>query len=214
MGATTAMFGVVRGVLLAPLPYADPETRVMIWSRWTGWDKTWVSPIEVQDYRHRMRNFRAVAAWDSGQANLTGDAQPERVGIGRVTANAFDVLAACPLHGRGFQPGEDASGTGARVVVLGHGLWQRRFGGDQQVVGRTMQIDGAGYQIVGVMPRNFKLPTDFREDFAEPTELWIPLVLEVDPNDRGNHGYYAAAQLTPGTTAAQASAELFALVNR
>jgi predicted permease len=74
-----------------------------------------------------------------------------------------------------------------------------------------MQIDGASYQIVGIMPKGFKLPTDFREDFAEPTELWTPLVLEVDPNERGNHGYYAAARLTPGTTAAQASAELFAL---
>jgi putative ABC transport system permease protein len=211
MGATTAMFGVVRGILLAPLPYADADARVMIWSRWTGWDKTWVSPIEVRDYRQRVRSLRGVAAWDSGQVNLTGGAQPERVGIGRLTANAFEILGARPLHGRGFQPGEDGSGTGARVVVLSHGLWQRRFGGDQGVLGRTMQIDGASYQIVGVMPKGFKLPTDFREDFAEPTELWTPLVLEVDPNERGNHGYYAAARLAPGVTAAQASAELFAL---
>ena len=211
MGATTAMFGVVRGVLLAPLPYSDAESRVMIWSRWTGWDKTWVSPIEIQDYRQRVRSLRGVAAWESGQANLTGGAQPERVGVGRVTANTFDVLGARPLHGRGFQRGEDASGTGARVVVLSHGLWLRRFGGDRGVLGRTMQIDGASHQIIGIMPKGFKLPTDFREDFAEPTDLWTPLVLEVDPNERGNHGYYAAAQLAPGVTAAQASAELFAL---
>ncbi len=211
MGATTAMFGVVRGVLLAPLPYGNADSRVMVWSRWTGWDKTWVSPIEVQDYRHRVRSLRAVAAWDSGQVNLTGGAQPERVGSARVTANIFEVLGARPLHGRGFQRGEDASGTGARVVVLSHALWQRRFGGDQSVLGQTMQIDGASYQIVGIMPKGFKLPTDFRENFAEPTELWRPLVLEVDPNERGNHGYYAAAQLAPGVTAAQASAELFAL---
>jgi putative ABC transport system permease protein len=211
MGATTAMFGVVRGVLLAPLPYSDADSRVMIWSRWTGWDKTWVSPIEIQDYRQRVRSLRGVAAWESGQVNLTGGVQPERVGVGRVTANTFEVLGAHPLHGRGFQRGEDTSGTGARVVVLSHGLWHRRFGGDQGVLGSTMQIDGASYQIVGIMPKGFKLPTDFREDFAEPTELWTPLVLEVDPNERGNHGYYAAAQLAPGVTAAQASAELFAL---
>src|SRR4029453_6133582 len=211
MGATTAMFGVVRSVLLAPLPYSDAESRVMIWSRWTGWDKTWVSPIEIQDYRQRVRSLRGVAAWESGQANLTGGVRPERVGGGRVTANTFEVLSAHPLHGRGFQRGEDASGTGARVVVLSHGLWQRRFGGDQGVIGRTMQIDGASYQIVGIMPKGFKLPTHFRENFAEPTELWTPLVLEVDPNERGNHAYYAAAQLAPGVTAAQASAELFAL---
>ena len=152
MGATTAMFGVVRGVLLAPLPYSNADARVMVWSRWTGWDKTWVSPIEVQDYRQRIRSFRSVAAWQSGQVNLTGDAQPERVGAGRVTANTFDVLGARPLHGRGFQRGEDATGTGARVVVLSHGLWRRRFGGDPSVVGHSMEIDGARYQIVGIMP--------------------------------------------------------------
>ena len=211
IGATTAMFGVVRGVLLAPLPYNDADTRVMIWSRWTGWDKTWVSASEVHDYRQRVRSFRAVAAWNSGQVNLTGGTEPERVGAGRVTANTFEVLGARPLHGRRFQRGEDLSGNGAHVVVLSHGLWQRRFGGDHHVLGRTMQIDGESYQIVGIMPKGFKLPTDFREDFAEPTELWAPLVLEVDPNERGNHGYYAAAQLAPGVTAAQASAELFAL---
>jgi putative ABC transport system permease protein len=146
MGATTAMFGVVRGVLLAPLPYSDPESRVMIWSRWTGWDKTWVSPIEVQDYRHRVRSFRSVAAWDSGQVNLTGVAQPERVGAGRVTANSFEVLGARPVHGRRFRRGEDLSGTSARVVVLSHGLWQRRFGGNLGILGRTMQIDGESHQ--------------------------------------------------------------------
>jgi hypothetical protein len=100
MGATTAMFGVVRGVVLAPLPYSDPDARVMIWSRWVGWDKTWVSPIEIQDYRQRVRSFRAVAAWESGQANLTGGSEPERVGIGRVTANTFDVLGAPTARSR------------------------------------------------------------------------------------------------------------------
>ncbi len=211
MGATTAMYGVVRAVLLAPLPYSDPDSRIMIWSRWTGWDKTWVSSAEVRDYRHRVRSVRNVAAWGTDQVNLTGGPQPERVGAGQVTANVFEALGARPLHGRGFQRGEDASGDGARVVVLSYGLWQRRFGGDPRIVGRTMPIDGIGYQIVGVMPRGFRLPTDFREDFAEPTELWIPLVLDPDVSDRGNHGFYAAAQLAHGATAAQASAELSAL---
>ena len=207
LGATTAIFSVVRASLLAPLPWSEPDRRVMIWSRWRGWDKTWVSSAEVRDYR-AARSLRGVAAWGSGQVNLTGTGEPERVGAGQATANVFDVLGARPLIGRGFQHGEDASGTGARVVVLSFSLWQRRFGADPSVVGRTIQIDGAGYEVIGVMPKDFRLPTDFSEDFEEPTELWAPLVLDPDPNDRGNHSFYAAAVLAPGFTAAQASAEV------
>jgi len=207
LGATTAIFSVVRASLLAPLPWSEPDRRVMIWSRWRGWDKTWVSSAEVRDYRG-ARSLRGVAAWASGQVNLTGTGEPERVGAGQATANVFDVLGAQPLIGRGFQHGEDLSGTGARVVVLSFSLWHRRFGADPSVVGRTIQIDGAGYEVIGVMPRNFRLPTDFSEDFEEPTELWAPLVLDPDPNDRGNHSFYAAAVLAPGFTAPQASAEV------
>ncbi len=196
LGATTAIFSVVRASLLAPLPWSEPDRRVMIWSRWRGWDKTWVSSAEVRDYR-AARSLRGVAAWGSGQVNLTGTGEPERVGAGQATANVFDVLGARPLIGRGFQHGEDASGTGARVVVLSFSLWQRRFGADPSVVGRTIQIDGAGYEVIGVMPKDFRLPTDFSEDFEEPTELWTPLVLDPDPNDRGNHSFYAAAR--PGS---------------
>jgi predicted permease len=207
LGATTAIFSVVRASLLAPLPWSEPDRRVMIWSRWRGWDKTWVSSAEVRDYR-AARSLRGVAAWGSGQANLTGTGEPERVGAGQATANVFDVLGARPMIGRGFQHGEDLSGTGARVVVLSFSLWHRRFGADPSVVGRTIQIDGAGYEVIGVMPKNFRLPTDFSEDFEEPTELWTPLVLDPDPNDRGNHSFYVAAVLAPGFTAAQASAEV------
>ena len=82
MGATSAIFSVFRAVLLSPLPYSEPDRRVMVWSRWTGWDKTWVSPAEVRDYRERARSLQAVAAWSTGQANLTGSGNPERVGAG------------------------------------------------------------------------------------------------------------------------------------
>jgi predicted permease len=207
LGATTAIFSVVRASLLAPLPWSEPDRRVMIWSRWVGFDKTWVSSAEIRDYRS-ARSLRGVAAWSSGQVNLTGNGEPERVGAAQATANIFDVLGATPLYGRGFQSGEDASGTGARVAVLSFTLWQRRFGADPGAVGHTIQIDGASYQVIGVMPRGFRLPTDYGEDFEEPTELWAPLVLDPDPNDRGNHGFYAAAVLAPGVTAAQASSEI------
>ena len=123
-----------------------------------------------------------MAAWSTGQANLTGNGDPERVGAGQVTANIFQALGAVPMLGRGFREGEDATGDGAAVVLLGHGLWQRRFGGDPALVGKTIQLDGRSFEVIGVMPQGFRLPTDFREDFAEPTELWTPLVLDTDPD--------------------------------
>ena len=211
LGASAAIFSVFRAVLLAPLPYSEPDRRVMVWSRWTGFDKTWVSAAEVRDYRTRARQLAAVAAWFTGQVNLTGKGDPERVGAGLVTANILEVLGASPLLGRGFQPGDDQSGDGAAVALIGHGLWQRRFGGDPGVVGRLIQIDGRSMEVIGVMPQGFRLPTDFREDFAEPSELWTPLVLDADPDNRGNHGLYAAARLAPGASAESANAELKAI---
>jgi putative ABC transport system permease protein len=208
IGAATALFSVVNAVLVRPLPYDRPETRVMIWSRWTGFDKTWVSEHEVFDYR-RLPAFRQVAAWSSDQGNLTGDGEPVRVGIAPVTVNALSTLGAEPVLGRPFRPEEEKPGADA-VVLVSYRLWQGRYGGDPSLVGQTILVDGRPRQVVGVMPRGFRLPTDYGEDAAEPTELWVPLYL--DPaSERGNHGLYAAAELAPGVTAAQATAQLEAL---
>jgi predicted permease len=205
IGAATALFSVVNAVLVRPLPYARPDSRVMIWSRWTGFDKTWVSLREVEDYR-RLPAFRQVAAWGTDQANLTGDGDPVRVGVATVTANTFSTLGAEALIGRTFRPEEEAPGA-SNVVVVSHRLWDGRYGGDPGLVGRTILIDGVGRQVVGVMPAGFRLPTDYGESAAEPTELWLPLFLDPE-EDRGSHGYYAAAELAPGVTAEQASVEL------
>ncbi|HEY7514283.1 MAG TPA: ABC transporter permease [Vicinamibacteria bacterium] len=208
IGAATALFSVVNAVLVRPLPYDRPETRVMIWSRWTGFEKTWVSEHEVLDYRG-LSAFRQVAAWATDQVNLTGDGDPVRVGVATVTANAFPTLGADPLLGRHFRPEEERPGADA-VVIVSYRLWQGRYGADPALVGRSILIDGQSRQVVGIMPRGFRLPTDYGEDAAEPTELWIPLFL--DPaSERGNHGLFAAAELAPGTTADQASAQLAAL---
>jgi len=210
IGATSAIFSVTRAVLLAPLPYEAPGRRVMIWSQWTGWDKTWVSEAELNDYRTRCRTLRRAAAWDSGQINITGAGEPVRVGIGHVTANLFATLGATPLLGRTFTEAEDAPGRNT-VAVLGYGLWQRQYGGDPQIVGRTVHLDGKPHLVVGVMPKGFQLPTDYGEDAAQPTELWVPLAINPAEVERGSHGLYAAAELAPGATAASASAELAVL---
>jgi putative ABC transport system permease protein len=207
IGATATIFTVVNAVLLSPLPYSEPDRRVALWNRWTGFEKTWLSELEVVDYRRLARTLGAVAAWSSGQANLTGGGEPVRIGYAQVTPNTFAVLGARPLAGRAFAEGEDREGVD-RVTVISYSLWQSYFGGEADVVGRTLHLDGVGRTIVGIMPRGFRLPTDFGEDAAEPTQLWVPLYLDQATNNRGSHGLYGAAALARGATAEQASAEL------
>jgi putative ABC transport system permease protein len=211
IGANAAMFSVVSAVLLAPLPYQEPDRRVMIWSRWTGFDKTWVSEAEVADYRRFCPSLTEVAAWSGGQANLTGDGESVRVGLAGVTANTFSALGAAPRLGRTFTADEDRIG-GEPVVMIGHGLFQRRYAEDPDILGKRILVDGTSRRIVGVMPAGFRLPTDFGEGAAEPTELWVPLAMA--GTERGSHGLYAAGALRPGSTAASATAELRSLTAR
>ena len=102
IGANAAIFSVVNAVLLRPLPWAEPDRAVMIWSKWTAFDKTWVATGEVVDYRRRARTLREVAAWGEGQVNLTGSGEPERVAAASVTANTFSVLGVSPADRTGF----------------------------------------------------------------------------------------------------------------
>ncbi len=206
MGATTAIFSVIRTVLLSPLPYAQPQRRVMVWSRWKSFDKTWVANGEVAGYR-RLPAFESVAAWEIDQANLTGGGDPIRVGVAGVTANTFATLGSKPLLGRSFSEAEDRPG-GAPVIVLEYGVWQNRFGGDPAVIDTVVELDGVARRVVGVMPRGFALPTDFTENAAEPTQVFIPAQIDFSENEHGNHSYYAAATLARGATAQRASAEL------
>ncbi len=211
MGATTAIFSVIQAVLLSPLPYAEPERRVMIWSRWKDFEKTWVADGEVMDYRRLIPSLESVAAWQTDEANLTGGgAEPVRVGTAAITANTFATLGVRPLVGRGFTDEEDRPG-GPPVAVLSFGLWQNRHGGDPSAVGQTIELDGIARRIVGVMPRGFALPTDYTVNATEPSQVWIPV--QFDPKDlsHGNHGYYAAGTLVRGATAERATAELRAL---
>jgi predicted permease len=208
VGANAAIFSVVNAVLLRPLPWSDPDRAVMIWSRWTAFDKTWVSDGEVNGYRRESRTLADVASWSDGQVNLTGDGDPERVPFGSVTANIFSVLGATPLAGRGFAVNDDRP-NGPKIVVLGYGLWQRRYAGDPNVVGRTVQINGVPHEVVGVMPADFVLPTDFQN--PAQSALWVPLQWNAASTDHGNHGYYAAARLKSGATVEQARDDLHAL---
>jgi putative ABC transport system permease protein len=210
IGANTALFSVIRSVLLRPLPYAEPDRVLTLYSSWVGWEKTWVSEPEILDYRDGAESLDAVGAYTVAAGNLTGAGQPERVTAGVVSADVFSVLGTPAALGRTFGRDEDRPGADG-VAVLSHGLWQRRFAGDPAIVGRTIEYNGQPRTVVGVMPADFRLPEDYRS--ARPTELWIPLgINEADPNGRGGHYLFSVARLAPGFTIEQADADLASIV--
>jgi len=210
IGANTAVFSVVQHVLLSPLPYHEPDRAAMIWSKWRGFDKTWVSDAEVIDYQTRVQALEGAGAWSVVQVNVTGGGDPVRLGAALVTPNVFSVLGVSPMLGRGFTDAE-AAVVPSTVVVLSYELWQSRFGGED-VLGRAMEINGIAREVVGVMPKGFQLPTDYVVDAEEPTRLWGPL--QLDPSTRGSHGLYAIARLRPGATIEQANGELSSLTRQ
>lgn len=212
IGATSAIFSVVKAVLVTPLPYSEPERRVQLFTRWISFDKTWLADAEIVDFRNMSKTMSAIAAWSTGQQNLTGDGDPIRVGVGFITANALDVLGAKPLLGRMFTAAEDRP-NGPQLALLGYPLWQSRYGSDPSIVGRTVMINDVAVEVIAVMPEGFRLPTDFKDDAAEPTQLWRPQQID-EQNLSRNHGFFGAAVLAPGQTAATATAELASIAAR
>jgi putative ABC transport system permease protein len=206
IGANTAIFGIVNAVLLRPLPYQEPERVVLLWSHWTNWAKTWVSEPELGDYRSQARSLEHVAGFSSTSFNLTGSGEPVRVRAAQIQAEAFAALGAQPIVGRVFTADEDRPGH-EQVVMLTEGLWRSQFGSDPSIVGRTIQLDGAAYTVVGVLPAALRLPLDYASRTF--TQIWVPLALDApDPQSRGSHGLNALARLRPGVTLTQAQAEI------
>ncbi len=213
IGATSAIFSVVKAVLLTPLPYEAPEQRVMLWSKWVSFEKTWVSNQEVFDYRELARTMSDVALWANTSQNLTDAGEPVRLTVGLVSSNTFDVLGTRPVIGRTWTADDDRP-NGPPVAVLGYGLWQAQFGGDRTLIGRRIMLNDIPVEVVGVMPEGFRLPSDFTQDAAEPTELWRPLRIDPARLNRSNHGFYASAVLAPGQTPETATAELQAITRQ
>jgi putative ABC transport system permease protein len=211
IGANTAIFSVVNTVLLRPLPYGDAAQVVSVWNTLSNSAKVALSEPELADYREAVSSLEQLAVWRATESNLTGDGEPERVSTGRVTANLFTTLGSAPMLGRVFGADEDVPGND--VAMLSHALWQRRFSGDPNVIGRRIEVDGRNRTVVGVMPPAFKLPTDF--DSERPSELWTPLALDASaPAGRGLHYLSAVGKLRPGATVEQVNAELQLVTSR
>ena len=212
IGANTAIFTVVNSVLLEPLPYLDTDRLVMVWSRWEAFDKTWVSPAELSDYREQCRTLEQVGAWYTGfNLSLTGDFEPVSLPASAVTANLFEVLGVEPVAGRAFTPEEDVP-EGPNVVMIDEALWHQRFGRDRDIAGNTIQVNGQAQTVVGVMPAGFQLPTEYKS--RSRTLIWAPLGLDLSTPNRGNHSFLAAARLAPGASVEDANRELEAVAER
>ncbi len=220
IGATSAVFGVVKRVLLSPLPYARPQGVVTVWSAWKGFDQTWLSYDEWEGWRARIPAFADIGLYSDGSATLDGDA-PERVRAEQVQRSVFPILGVAPERGRDFTAEEDRPG-GPRVAMLSHEIWERRYGADPSIVGKQVQISGNATTIVGVMPPRFRLPLDFSD--GDRADVWFPLATDAKnegalpgpafPASGASHGFYAVARLAPGATAAAANAELSNLVEQ
>ena len=209
IGASTAIFSIVNGILLRPLPYRNSDRIVMVWmdNHRLGIDQDWHSYPNYVDYRDQNQVFEQMAAFNDRAFNLTGSSDPERVLGMWSTASLFQVLGVQPSIGRAFTVEEEEPGKDL-VVVISHGLWQRWFGGDPGVIGQQLIMNGTGRTVIGVMPPGVTFP-------SKDSELWVPLALS--PNGRNNRGGFslkAIGLLRPGVSISQARADLGTIAGR
>jgi putative ABC transport system permease protein len=203
IGANTALFSVLRTVLLTPLPYREPGKlfSVMDQSVVDAWDSRLLSIPELFDLREHQRSLEGIAAFRNGMANLVLADGADRLGVTRVTANLFSVLGVQPVLGRGFAESEEQAGLD-RVVVLSHGLWRSQFGGTRDVLGQMIRLNGEEHTVIGVMPAGFSYPYSW-------VALWKPL--DLGPrNDasRESHSLFTLARLKSGVSRQQAERDL------
>jgi predicted permease len=213
IGAVTAMFTIVRSVLLKPLPFREPERLVMLYERSADGKFPYnsVAGGAYLAWQREARTFEQLAAWQQEGYNLSASngQLPEMITGAPVSWNFFVTLGVQPVLGRAFEEPDDRNGADA-TVMLSWGLWKRRFGGDASLVGKTVQLDGKAYTVIGIMPAWFSYP-----DAA--TQAWLPARHEVRPltlEDVGDHQFRAVARLKPGVTMAQALSEVDAIQAR
>src|SRR5260221_3557001 len=206
IGANTAIFSVVENLLLRPLPYPRPDRLVEIANSYPPQlPKVGLSPGDYADWRRQNASFSEMGAYAkiTQGFNLTGEGEPQRVTAVYADDGLFPMLGVRPIMGRAFLPEEDRAGS-APVVILGHHLWQSRFGGDPGVVGRSISLDNQRYTIVGVLPAGMQL--------SRSADLWLPLgQFSDDLSEHVHHEFVAIARLKPGVSVAQARDEMVRL---
>ncbi len=218
VGANTAIFSVASALLLRPLPYRDAERLVILWNRSPGLGITedWFSTAQYFDIKNADSGLDDVAIAIGANYNLTGDAEPERIGTIRVSSNLLPLLGAQPVLGRFFERPEDAPGQTA-TAILGYGTWARRYGRDPGVLGRTLTLNGQPYVIVGILPESFSLPREVMPTLggAEDAEVLLPLPLGPEaPAVRGHEDYNVLGKLERRATVSSVQAEMDVLTAR
>ena len=210
IGANTAIFSVINGVLLRPLPFRNPEALVVVWEAdpRQGQDRNVVSPANYLDWRAQSSVFAEIGAYIDWRANLTGVDEPVEVARAIATASFFDVLGVPAALGRVYTAAEDVP-NGPAVAVLGHRLWQRQFGGRTDALGQRMSLDGRPFTIIGVMPDGFGME-------GSKADLWTPMNLDPAIDYRTRTGRYltSVARLRPGVSPQRAQTEMSAIARR
>ena len=206
IGATTAIFSVVRGVLLKPLPFDEPDALVSLRHHAPHGVGTVHGPANFLTYRESQQAFEAIGAWNPSAASITAaGSNPERVEALEVSAATLPLLRVRPVMGRVFSAEDDTPGNPLRVVLT-HGYWQRRFGGATNIIGQTLTIDGRPAEVIGVLPRSFSF-------LRTHPAILLPMPLDPGwPRDNIGFGFQALARLKPGVTLAQANADVARLI--
>ncbi|HLZ43686.1 MAG TPA: ABC transporter permease [Candidatus Sulfotelmatobacter sp.] len=206
IGANTALFSVVNGVLLNPLPYPQPDRLVALYSRTSTFAQSSISYPNFLDWQRNNRSLAAIAAYRSDDFNLTGAGEPERVRAEMISADFFSILGVTPLIGRDFNAQDDHAG-GAPVVILSEGFWKRKLGGSAQILGQPLTLNGTPYTVVGIIPANFF----FMGNNFRLSDAYVPIGQWTDPtflDRRVGMGMDAVARLKPGATLSQARSDL------
>ena len=209
IGASTSMFSVVNGVLLKPLPYSDPARLVWMYGSFRGSDSASVSPPDFVDYRNRNEVFERLGAMTISPASVTvsGSGAPVRMRASRVSAELISTLGAVPALGHDFSRADETAGSDA--VIVSHRLWQERFAGAADVVGRSIVVDGRPYTVAGVMPAGFTLPYDSFIRLTEPVDLYLPLALDdAEAQIRRFHWLRLIGRLKTGADLPQAQSQM------
>jgi putative ABC transport system permease protein len=203
VGANTAIFTVVNGVLFRPLPFPEPDRLVGLYHI-AGGETSTMSPPNFLDVRERARTLSDATAFHGDSLNLTGRGDPVQLDVTRVTGSFFSVLGVKPMMGRSFTSA-DNDFKQPRVAILGYPLWRDRFGSDPKAVGQSVELSGVPYEIVGVMPESFRYPSD--------AQAWVPMEFKEDYRTRNRGAWYLTAigRLAPGQTLATATREVEAI---
>ena len=206
IGATSAIFSVVNGVLLRPLPYPEAESLVRVHEIVPQYGRFSVAPATFLDWRAQSSVFERIAAYNSSSATFSEGDTPERIQGATVSFDLFELLGVRPMLGRSFRADEDAPGKNT-VIVISHAMWQRRLGGDANVLGRSVTLSGVPVTVVGVMPAGFYYP-------SRDAEYWQPIALNPATASRGGHFLGVVARTKPGVSVQQANAEIKTIAER